>query len=88
VTVTDCVAVPPAPVQVRVYVVVADKVSVAVDALVGSLPVQPPLAVQLVALVELKLKVMLEPVAALATFDVKVTVGGVYSADTPYRPNC
>ncbi len=88
VTVTDFVAVPPAPVQVSVYVVVAERVSVAVDALVGSLPVQPPLAVQLVALVELKLSVMLEPVAALDTLDVNVTVGGEYATARPYRPNC
>ncbi len=67
---------PPGPVHVSVYVVVAARVSVTVDELVGSVPVQPPLAVQLVALVELKLKVMKEPAAALATFDVKVTVGG------------
>ncbi len=69
------------------YVVVADTTSVAVDALVGSLPVQPPLAVQLVALVELKLKVMLPPVTTLDALDVKVTVGGESTTDTPYRPN-
>jgi hypothetical protein len=55
--------------------VVADKVTDAVPDV--PLPVKlPPLAVQLVAFVELHVSVMLEPVTAVATPEVKVTVGG------------
>jgi hypothetical protein len=54
-----------------------------VEALVGSLPVQPPLAVQLVAFVELKVKVIEDPVAAVEALDVNVTVGGEYATDRP-----
>jgi hypothetical protein len=48
VTVTDCDAEPPGPSQVKVNCVVALKSTVACDPLVGSLPLHPPDAVQVV----------------------------------------
>jgi hypothetical protein len=48
-TVTDCVADPPVPVQVRVYLVVAVTAAVLADPLTPSVPAQPPEALQAVA---------------------------------------
>jgi hypothetical protein len=56
-TVTDCVADPPAPVQVSVYLVVADTAAVLADPLTVSLPFHPPDAEQALALVEVQLSV-------------------------------
>jgi hypothetical protein len=52
VTVTDWLAEPPAPVQVKVYVVVAARLFMGCVPLVASAPLQPLDAVQEVALVE------------------------------------
>jgi hypothetical protein len=55
--------------------VAADNVTDAVPDV--PLPVKlPPLAEQLVAFVELHVSVMLEPVTAVATLEVNVTLGG------------
>jgi hypothetical protein len=68
--------------------VVADKTITSVP-LVALLPVQlPPLAVQLLALLELQVNVIGASVTAVLTLDVRLTVGGVYTTDTPYSPNC
>lgn len=48
-TVADCEALPPAPLQVRVYVALASRVPVDCEPLVGLLPDQAPDAVQAVA---------------------------------------
>ena len=45
--------------------------------LVGSLPDQPPEAVQLVALVEDQLSVEAEPLVTVPGFALRLTVGGV-----------
>src|SRR5215469_7325985 len=56
-TVTDCVALPPAPLQVSVKVVAVLNTPVLALPLVGSLPDQPPDAVQLLAFVEDQLSI-------------------------------
>jgi hypothetical protein len=57
VTVADCDAEPPAPVQVSVYFVVTVSAEVLVEPLIGSAPLQPPDAMQLCALVALHCKI-------------------------------
>jgi len=44
--------------------------------LVGSLPLQPPEAVQLVALLEDQLRVAVPPLLTVAGFALRLTVGG------------
>ena len=75
VTATDCVADPPAPVQISV------KVELAVSPLRGSEPLtaldplQPPLAVQLVAFDELQVSVVDPPLVTVVGAAVSVTDG-------------
>src|SRR5262245_33023456 len=77
VTVVLCVAgvVPPAPLQVRVNVVVVLSGPVLALPLVGSLPDQPPEAVQLLAFVEDQLSVEDPPPLTLPGFALIETVG-------------
>ena len=75
VTVAVCDALPPGPVQSSVNEVVAVRLPVDVDPLVGSAPLQPPEAVQPVASLELQVSVEAEPLATVAGFAVSVTVG-------------
>ncbi len=77
VTVALCVAgvVPPAPLQVRVKVVVALSAPVLALPLVGSFPDHPPEAVQLAALLEDQLSVEAEPLLTVAGLADKLTVG-------------
>ncbi len=75
VTVADCAALPPAPVQVRVYVVFALSAPVECEPLVGWLPDQPPDAVQEVAFVVDQLKVELLPLTTELGLAARLTVG-------------
>jgi hypothetical protein len=75
VTVTIWLAVPPVPVQLREKVVVTETAPVKAVPPVGLLPVQPPEAVQVVALVELQVRVEAPPLATLAGLAVNATVG-------------
>jgi len=75
VTVADCAALPPAPVQVRVYVVFALSAPVECEPLVGWLPDQPPEAVQEVAFVVDQLKVELLPLTTELGLAARLTVG-------------
>jgi hypothetical protein len=75
VTVVLWLALPPAPVQVSVNVVVALRAPVVCVPLVAFAPVQPPEAVQLVALVELHVRLDVPPLATLVGLAVNVTVG-------------
>jgi hypothetical protein len=75
VTVADCAALPPAPVQVRVYVAFALSATVDCEPLVGWLPDQPPEAVQEVAFVVDQLKVELLPLTTELGFAARLTVG-------------
>ena len=82
VTVADCEAEPPAPVQVSVYLVVAVSAAVANEPLTGSDPLHPPDAVQVVALVEDQLRVEVAPLLMVLGFAVSVTAGGVLVTET------
>ena len=75
VTVADCDAEPPAPVQVRVNFVVAVRVGVDCEPAVGSEPTQPPEDVQAVALVDDQVKADAAPLCTVVGFAVKVTAG-------------
>jgi len=77
VTVVLCVAgvVPLAPLQVRVNVVVPLSGPVLALPLVGSLPDQPPEAVQLLALAADQLSVEAVPLLTLAGLALRLTVG-------------
>ena len=75
VTVADCDAEPPAPVQVRVNLVVAVRAAVVCVPVVASAPLQPPEALQAVALVDDQLSADVAPLLTVAGFAVRVTAG-------------
>ena len=75
VTVVDCVAEPPPPVHVSVNFVVLVSAGVTVEPLVGSLPPQPPEALQEVALVDDQLKFDVAPLFTVLGLAERVTVG-------------
>ena len=75
VTLTDCVAEPPDPVQVSAYSVVLVSAPVDQVPLVAIVPRQPPEAVQAVALAEFQLKVDAPPLTIVAGEADSVTVG-------------
>ena len=75
VTVVDWAARPPGPLQVSVYRLVAVSAPVLCEPLVGSLPFQPPEAVQEVVLVEDQVSVAAAPLATVLGLAAKVTVG-------------
>ena len=75
VTVTDCAALPPVPVQVRVYCVVAVTAAVALAPLIGSVPLHPPDAVQLVAFVEVQVSIAALPFAKVVGLAERVIAG-------------
>ena len=82
VTVADCVADPPAPVQVNSYSVVLVSAPVDQDPLVGTLPCQPPDAVQAVAATDFQVSVELSPLpmvvgAAVIVADTAAGAAGV-----------
>jgi hypothetical protein len=82
VTVTDCAAEPPAPVQVRVNVVLAVRAGVVLEPLVPSLPLQPPEAVHEVAWVEDQLKTVVAPLFTVVGLADSVTAGAGVVTDT------
>jgi hypothetical protein len=73
VTVADCVAGPPAPVQVNSYSVLLVRVPVDIVPLVGTLPCQPPEAEQEVAPLDFQARVELPPLLTVVGDAVKVT---------------
>lgn len=76
VIVTDCVADPPAPVQVTTYSVVLVRAGVCQTALVGTLPRQlPTMATQSVALVDDQVRVDLPPLLMVVGVALNVTDG-------------
>ena len=82
VTVADCVADPPAPAQVSSYSVVLVRAPVDQVPLVGTLPCQPPEAVQAVASTDFQVSVELPPLltvvgAAVNETDAATGVAGV-----------
>jgi hypothetical protein len=74
-TVTDCVADPPAPVQVAVYFVAALSAVVDCEPLGAIVPLQPPDATQDVALVEDQVNIELPPLATVVGLAISMTVG-------------
>jgi hypothetical protein len=74
-TTVAAVLVPPAPVQVSEYDVFILRAPVFRLPLVASAPIQPPEAVQEVALVELQVSVEAPPLVTVVGFAVKVAVG-------------
>lgn len=75
VTVTDCVAEPPAPLQDRAKDVLAVSTPVDTEPEVALFPLQPPEAVQKVALVDDQLSVDEPPLAIVVGVAVSVTDG-------------
>ncbi|HWR49104.1 MAG TPA: hypothetical protein VN327_16065, partial [Pseudonocardiaceae bacterium] len=75
VTVADCVAGPPLPVQVRVNLVVAVSAAVFAEPLVDSAPLQPPEAVHEVALVADQVSAEAAPLATVLGLAVRVMAG-------------
>jgi hypothetical protein len=82
VTVADCDAEPPAPVQVSMNFVVAVRADVVVEPMVASLPLQPPEAAQEVALVDVQFNVAPPPLAIVLGLALKLTVGAVAVTET------
>lgn len=81
-TVADCEALPPVPVQVSVKVVLAFSVPVDCVPLTARLPLQPPLAVQEVALVADQLSVDALPEVIDDGLALMLTVGAAAEAVT------
>ena len=87
-TVADCAALPPAPVQVRVYVVFEASAPVACDPLVAWLPDQPPEAVQAVALALDQFNVEALPLTMELGLADRLTVGAGAGAVTDTVAAC
>jgi hypothetical protein len=82
VTVTDCAAEPPVPVQVSVNLVVAVRAAVVLDPLIASPPLQPPDAVQAVALVDDQVNVDVAPLLTVVGLADRVTAGAGLVTET------
>jgi hypothetical protein len=82
VTVADCTAEPPVPVQVRVNFVVAVRAGVLWEPVVASEPLQPPDAVQVVALVDDQVSTEVAPFFTVVGLAVMVTAGAGVVTDT------
>ena len=82
VTVADCAAEPPAPVQIRVNLVVAVSAGVVCVPAVASEPLHPPEAAQAVALVDDQLSTEVAPLLTVAGFAVSVTAGAGVLTET------
>ena len=82
VTVTDCDALPPLPVQERLYVAVAEGVAFSLP-LVDLFPLQPPLAVHDDVLVEDQVSVVDCPAVIDDGVAESETVGGVGGGGDP-----
>jgi hypothetical protein len=74
-TVADCTALPPLPVQLRVYVELAARAPVVCEPLTGLAPDHDPEAVQAVALVADQISVELLPLATVLGLAAKPMVG-------------
>lgn len=75
VTVADCAALPPVPVQLKVYVAFAVSAPVDCEPLMAFAPDQPPEAVQAVAFVVDQVKVDVLPLSMELGFAARLTVG-------------
>jgi hypothetical protein len=82
VTVADCDAEPPAPVQVRVNIVVAARAEVVCEPPVGSDPLQPPDAMHDVAPVDDQVNVDIAPLCAVLGLAERLTAGAAGVTET------
>jgi hypothetical protein len=82
VTVADCVAEPPVPVQVSSYSVVLESAPVDQVPLVATVPCQPPEVVQAVAFSELQFKADMPPLPTVVGDADSVTVGEAEATTT------
>ena len=82
VTVADCEAEPPAPVQVSTNFVVAVRAGVVLEPAVACEPLQPPEAAQAVALVDDQVNADVAPLLTVTGFAARVTVGAGEVTDT------
>jgi len=82
VTVADCEAVPPVPVQATMNWVVALNAGVLFEPLTGSEPLHPPEAVHEVALVEVQVNMELLPLATVLGLAERVTAGAAVFTET------
>lgn len=82
VTVADCDADPPVPVHASVNLVVAVKAEVLAEPLMGSDPLQPPDAVQAVALVADQVRAEAAPVVTVLGFADSVMAGAAWVTET------
>jgi len=82
VTVADCEAVPPVPVQATMNRVVALNAGVLDEPLIGSEPLQPPEAVHDVALVEVQVNVEVAPLFTVLGLAASVTAGAAVFTET------
>jgi hypothetical protein len=82
VTVADCAAEPPVPVQAMEYVVLAVSAAVVYVPLVPLVPLQPPDAVQLVAFAADQLSVAVAPFLTVLGLAERVTVGAAAVTET------
>ena len=73
---------PPVPVHVSVNFVVAVRAEVVVEPMVASLPLQPPDAVQEVALVDDQVNVDAAPLWTVVGLADKVTAGAAWVTET------
>jgi hypothetical protein len=72
--------VPPAPLQLNEYEVVAERAPVLCVPLVAFAPLQPPEAVHAVAFVELHVNVEVPPLATTVGFATNVTAGTMFTS--------
>jgi hypothetical protein len=82
VTVADWDAEPPAPVHVSVNFVVAERVAVALEPLVGLVPLHPPDATQAVVLVDDQVNTDAAPLLTVLGLAEKVRAGAALVTDT------
>jgi hypothetical protein len=88
VTVADCVALPPVPVQVNAYVLFVLSAPVDCDPLIALLPDQLPEAVQEVAWVLVQLTVELLPLAIVLGLAARLIVGAGVGVVTDTVADC
>ena len=82
VTVADCDAVPPAPLQLRVNFVVALSAAVTCEPVVAWAPLHPPEALHEVAFADDQVNVEVAPLFTVVGFAAKVTAGAGVLTDT------
>lgn len=81
-TVADCEALPPRPLQLKVYVALASTAPVDCEPLVALVPAQAPEAVQEVALADFQVKAAVPPLLTVLGVALRATVGAAEASVT------